>query len=341
MMQPSPSPGSSPRSGASVWVRLASPRWRWILIVSAGAVLILVAWLGLGKSPPRFDLTKHSVPLDQITDGGPGKDGIPAISAPRFISAGDATFLQDTDRVLGIALGADAKAYPIKILNWHEIVNDAVGGTAVVVTYCPLCGTGIAFNANVEGSRHTFGVSGLLYQSDLLMYDHQTESLWSQIGMHAVAGPLTGQRLTPVFLEHTTWAEWRAAHPSTLVLSTRTGSLRNYDRDPYTGYAESGELFFDTTHVDPRYHPKEWVVGIEHKGIVKAYPFSELKKGESPITDELGGDTVTIQVNHRARSVSVTDTGGRPIPSVTGFWFAWVAFHPDTQVFKWPEQRSS
>ena len=193
--------------------------------MAAGAVLILTAWLGIGKTPPRFDLTKHSVPLDQIADGGPGKDGIPAILAPRFVSAGEATFLQDTDRVLGLTQGADAKAYPIKILNWHEIVNDVVGGKPVVVTYCPLCGTGIAFDAAILGQRRSFGVSGLLYQSDLLMYDHQTESLWSQIGMHAVAGPLTGEKLTPVFLEHTTWGEWRAAHPATLVLSTKTGGF--------------------------------------------------------------------------------------------------------------------
>lgn len=341
MNQPGQSLTSSTPARTVFWPYLVPPRRRVLLLIAIGAVLSCSAWLGFGKSlATSFDLTKHSVPLDQIVDGGPGKDGIPALLTPRFVSAAEGTFLQDDDRVLGLTQGVEAKAYPIKILNWHEIVNDVVGGKPVVVTYCPLCGTGIAFDANVRGGPHTFGMSGLLYQSDLLMYDHQTDSLWSQIGMHAVAGPLTGQRLTPVFLEHTTWAEWRAAYPSTLVLSTRTGSLRNYDRDPYTGYAESGELFFDTTHVDPRYHPKEWVVGIEHKGVVKAYPFSELKKGESPLTDELGGDTVTIQVNHRARSVSVTDTGGRPIPSVTAFWFAWYAFHPDTQVFKWPVRRS-
>ena len=341
MTQIDPSPFPSRPARTVFWPYLVPPRWRLLLLVGIGAVLICSAWLGLGKTPTTsFDLTKYSVPLDQIVDGGPGKDGIPALLVPRFVSAEEATFLQDTDRVLGLTQGAETKAYPIKILNWHEIVNDVIGGKPVVVTYCPLCGTGIAFDANVRGSRHTFGVSGLLYQSDLLMYDHQTESLWSQVGMHAVAGPLTGETLTPKVLEHTTWKEWHAAHPSTLVLSTKTGYFRTYDRDPYSGYAENRELYFDTTHVDPRYHPKEWVVGVEHKGVVKAYPFSELKKADSPITDELGGHTVTIQVNHRARSASVTDTGGSLIPSVTAFWFAWYAFHPDTQVFKWPEQRS-
>ncbi|MEK6801700.1 MAG: DUF3179 domain-containing protein [Nitrospirota bacterium] len=321
--------------------QLTSLRWRWTLFLAIGAILILAAWLGLGKHPTTtFDLTRHNVPLDQIVDGGPGKDGIPAILTPRFISAEDATFLQATDRVLGLERESDAKAYPIKILNWHEIVNDVVGGKPVVVTYCPLCGTGIAFDANVRGNPHTFGVSGLLYQSDLLMYDHQTESLWSQIGMHAVAGPLTGERLAPMFLEHTTWSEWRAAHPATLVLSTRTGSFRNYDDDPYLGYAERRDLMFDTTHFDPSYHPKEWVVGVEIDGIAKAYPFSDLKKAGTPVGDQVGGRAITVRFNQQSRSASVIDADGTPLPSIMAFWFAWYAFHPDTHVFTHPKGNS-
>lgn len=300
-------------------------------------MLILAAWLGFRKIPTTtFDLTRHSVPLDQLVDGGPGKDGIPAILIPKFASAADATFLRDDDRVLGLTAGTEAKAYPIKILNWHEIVNDVIGGKAVVITYCPLCGTGMAFEADVQGQRHTFGVSGLLYQSDLLMYDHQTESLWSQVGMHAVAGPLMGEKLTPIFLEHTSWREWHTAHPSTVVLSTRTGSFRNYDRDPYAGYDESSELFFDTTHVDSRYHPKEWVIGLEIQGVTKAYPFMELRKVSSPLVDHVNGRRVTVCFNAASRSGSVVDDDGKPFPSVTAFWFAWYAFHPDTQVFTAP-----
>ncbi len=319
------------------WRRLTSPQWRWILLFTAGAALILLAWMGFRKIPTTtFDLSRHSVLLDQLVDGGPGKDGIPAILTPTFISASDATFLRDEDRVLGLAAGQEAKTYPVKILNWHEIVNDAIGGKAVVVTYCPLCGTGMAFEAEMHGQRHTFGVSGLLYQSDLLMYDHQTDSLWSQVGMHAVSGPLTGEKLTPMLLEHTIWRDWRVAHPSTVVLSTRTGSFRNYDRDPYAGYGESSELFFDITHVDSRYHPKEWVVGIEIDGVTKAYPFTELNKVSSPVADQMNGQRVTVRFNAASHSASVLNEQGKPIPSVTAFWFAWYAFHPNTQVFTSP-----
>ncbi|MDR4470040.1 MAG: DUF3179 domain-containing protein [Nitrospira sp.] len=307
------------------------------MLLAVGAVVILAAWLGFRKIPTTtFDLTRHRVPLDQLVDGGPGKDGIPAILNPKFISATDATFLHDDDRVLGLTAGAEAKAYPIKILNWHEIVNDTIGGKAVVVTYCPLCGTGMAFEADVNGRRQTFGVSGLLYQSDLLMYDHQTESLWSQVGMHAVAGPLTGQKLTPMFLEHTIWRDWRTAHPITVVLSTSTGSFRTYDRDPYAGYDDSSELFFDVTHVDSRYHPKEWVVGLEIDGATKAYPFVELRKASPPVTDHVNGRRVTVRFNAASRSASVVDEQGKPMPSVKAFWFAWYTFHPNTLVFTAP-----
>ncbi len=324
-------------SEASFWSRMTSPRWRWSLFIAVGAILILAAWLGLGKTPTTtFDLTRHSVPLDQIVDGGPGKDGIPAILTPRFVSSAEATFLQDADRVLGLRSGGEAKAYPIKILNWHEIVNDTIDGKPVVVTYCPLCGTGIAFEATLQGRRHTYGVSGLLYQSDLLMYDHQTESLWSQIGMHAVAGPLTGERLKPIYMEHTTWAEWRTAYPATLALSTRTGSLRNYDQDPYTGYAENTEIFFDTAHFDPSYHPKEWVIGVEIDGTTKAYPFKELTKVASPVRDQIGHQRVTLQFDTRTRSASITDADGKPLPSVMAYWFAWYTFHLKTEIFKAP-----
>jgi uncharacterized protein DUF3179 len=249
----------------------------------------------------------------------------------------EATFLRDGDRVLGLKLGTDTKAYPIKILNWHEIVNDTVGGKAVVVTYCPLCGTGIAFDAKVQGRRYAFGVSGLLYQSDLLMYDHQTESLWSQIGMPAIAGPMTGQRFTPIFFWELRLGGIGAPH--TLQRSSfpprqdRFGAMTG---DPYRGYAERLDLMFDTTHIDPSYDPKEWVVGVEINGAAKAYLFAEIKKVRSPISDQVAGQPLTWHFNSQTRRASVTDGEWKPLPSVTACWFTWYAFYPDTRVFRAP-----
>ncbi len=292
------------------------------------------AWFGFGtRSTATFDRSRHSVPLEQILDGGPGRDGIPAILHPKFIPAGEASFLSDQDRVLALQHGPESKAYPIKILTWHEIVNDSLGGRPIVVTYCPLCGSGVAFEAQVRGRPHTFGVSGLLYQSNVLLYDHQTESLWSQLGMHAITGSLMGERLTPLTVEDTTWGDWRRTHPGTWVLSTQTGSWRNYDRAPYGDYEATGEIFFDVSHHDGRYHAKEWVMGVERNGIAKAYPFSELRNSTSPIHDHVGPDAVTIRFDLEHRRASVTDADGHLVPSVTTYWFAWYTFHPKTEVF--------
>jgi hypothetical protein len=165
------------------------------------------------------------------------------------------------------------------------------------------------------------------------MYDHQSESLWSQIAMEAVAGPETGAKLKPIFLEHTTWGDWRTKHATTLVLSLHTGHARNYNRDPYLGYAQRPDLMFAVTRLNQRYHPKEWVLGVTVDGSAKAYPFSELKKVKMPLTDEVGGRRIRVQINQPTQSAFATDENGTPLPSVMAFWFAWYAFHPDTQVF--------
>ncbi len=289
-------------------------------------LMVLIALCG-------FDTSRHSIPVADIYDGGPGKDGIPAILKPKFISAEQATFLKNHDRVLGFVYQGQVRAYPIKILNWHEIVNDRIGGASIVVTYCPLCGTGMVFDAEVNERKLTFGVSGLLYQSDMLLYDHQTESLWSQIKSEAVTGSLTGTRLKLLASTHTNWESWKARHPKTRVLSDDTGYRRNYDRDPYQGYETSIRLMFDVKSTNRKYHPKEKVIGLELGKVFKAYPFSELDKVESPVKDVLGKTVVRIFYDRKTRTAVILDENDRPLPSVTGFWFAWYAFHPETRVF--------
>ena len=278
-----------------------------------------------------FDYSKHSIPLEDIYDGGPGKDGIPAIMHPKFISAKDADrkFLKNENRILGVVHQGKARAYPIKILNWHEIVNDRIG----VVTYCPLCGTGMVFGRQVRGRTLSFGVSGLLYQSDMLLYDHQTESLWSQIKSEAVTGRLTGARLKLLPSRHTSWKRWKVEYPDTLVLSEDTGYRRDYDRDPYQGYDTSERLMFDVNAKSRRYQAKEKVLGIERGKLFKAYPFSELEKIKSPVRDSLGDASFLIFYDSQSKTAVIRDEASRELPSTVGYWFAWYAFHPDTQVF--------
>ena len=282
-----------------------------------------------------FDTSRHSIPIDDIYDGGPGKDGIPAILQPKFLSAkeADQTLLTKKDRILGVVHRGQAKAYPIKILNWHEIVNDRIGGASRVVTYCPLCGTGMVFDSEVKGRKLTFGVSGLLYQSDMLLYDHQTESLWSQIKSEAVTGSLTGAHLKLLSSTHTTWQSWKAKYPDTLVLSSDTGYRRDYDRDPYEGYESSERLMFGVNKSSRKFHPKEKVIGLKLGKITKAYPFSELAKTKSPVMDYLGKTPIRIFYDHKSRTAVVRDEKNQELPSVVGYWFAWYTFHPETLVF--------
>lgn len=281
-----------------------------------------------------FDLAGAAVPVGEIRHGGPDRDGIPAIDRPRFLPPAAEGGPRPEDRVLGLRLDGQAKAYPIAILNWHEIVNDRFGGIPVAVTYCPLCGTGMAFLARAGGEGLTFGVSGLLYNSDMLLYDRQSESLWSQIDRRAVSGPHRGKRLEALALEHTTWDDWRRRHPDSLVLARDTGHARDYDRNPYAGYEEDRGLYFPVRFKSQGYHPKERVLGLEIDGRFKAYPFAELAKTDGTVRDRLGGRAVVVHFDAESGNARVEDDQGRPIPAVVGFWFAWYAFYPDTLVYK-------
>ncbi len=303
---------------------------RWLIAI----LITLAATHALGETRNGFDLQHSLVPIEAIHSGGPPRDGIPALDDPDLVPAAKADFLVAKDRVLGVAARGEARAYPIKILNWHEIVNDELAGQPIVVTYCPLCGTGIVFDAHVAGRTLEFGVSGLLYNSDVLLYDRQTESLWSQIAKEAIGGPLRGVPLAALPATHTTWRAWREAHPETLVLSTATGHARDYSRDPYGDYSETSELYFPVSAHSDRFHAKEWVLGIEIDGRFKAYPFSELaKSGRRAIRDQFNGHSLLIRFDPINRSATAHDAAGRQLPAVPGFWFAWYGFHPKTEVF--------
>lgn len=312
-----------------------------LFLASMLAAQASLGWVGVARAEPMlngFDLAGASIPAKAIERGGPPKDGIPAIDRPRFIGAASVR-LADDDRVLGIALGGIQRAYPVRILNWHEVVNDRFGAHAIVVTYCPLCGTGMAFESPAGAGTSGFGVSGLLYNSDVLLYDRATQSLWSQILSTAISGPLKGTTLLPVPLTHTSWADWRRRHPATEVLSTDTGFERDYARDPYAGYDRVQRLMFDVQHRDDRFPLKEWVLGLRINGAAKAYPFSVLERAVGPngtLSDTVGGLPVRIRYDRVHRTAEAFDAQGRPLTGTMAFWFAWVAFHPRTEVLRAP-----
>jgi hypothetical protein len=299
----------------------------------------LAVWM-LSAPFDSFATSKNGFVLDdalvspkQIVSGGPGRDGIPSLDHPAFVFARNADYLSEGDRVLGIEVNGVARAYPIRILNYHEIVNDIVGGEAIVVSYCPLCGSGMAFNSEINNKSLEFGVSGLLYNSDVLLYDRQTGSLWSQILKTAVTGALSGARLTAIPLTHTTWQDWYARHPQTDVLSPETGYRRNYRADPYPGYSRSGKLYFPVQEENRQYPRKAMVMGLEINGEFKVYPFEELQKGSGRFTDEFHGKRFEVLYDHENETARILTEDGEELPTLMAFWFAWYAFHPDGEIY--------
>jgi len=285
------------------------------------------------ESKNGFVLDGALVPVNQILQGGPGRDGIPSLDNPVFVNAVDAKFLRPADRVLGVEINGVARAYPVRVLNYHEIVNDSIDSQAIVVTYCPLCGSGMAFSATISDTRLEFGVSGLVYNSDVLLYDRHSGSLWSQIKKTAVTGPMKGTKLDAIPLAHTSWRDWQARHPNTLVLSMDTGFRRNYRISPYSNYSRTGKLYFPVAEENRQYRRKSVVLGLEIDGQFKAYPFDELKQGPAQFIDEFQGQRFEVTYDNKNQTARIVDDDGNELPTLLAFWFAWYAFHPDTGIY--------
>ena len=290
---------------------------------------------------PPFDLGNAIIDRRQIHSGGPPKDGIPALTKPRFVSAEDADYLAPEDRVIGVARGDDIRAYPLAILNYHEVVNDTVDGTPLAVTYCPLCDSATVFDRRTSLGEREFGVSGLLFNSNVLMYDRsgESDSLWSQGMARGVTGPGANEQLTMLPLELTTWAVWSGRHPRTRVLSNNTGHRRDYRRSPYSAYFENQGLMFPAEPSSDEMAAKTRVLGVWTDTVARAYAEPVLRGDQRHIVDMLDGERLVIEYNPNGPSLRVVEAG----PSVRwmyAFWFAWYAFHPDTSVFAPPNAPS-
>jgi hypothetical protein len=298
----------------------------------------------------QTDFAKHTVPLREIFSGGQPKDGIPAIDRPRFVSVEQAEgFLEAREPVIELTVAGETRAYPIQVLIWHEIVNDTVGGVPVAVTFCPLCNTAIVFDRRVEGRTLTFGTTGKLRNSDLVMYDRQTESWWQQFGGEGIVGRYAGAELRPLAARIVSWRELARERPDARVLSRDTGHDRPYGRNPYEGYDDvASPPIFPAKHADDtRLAPKERVVLLEHRGERVVVPHTALRK-RKVLRITVGGDPVVVRwrpgvasaldspVIASGRDVGATEVlvGGRPIPFHEPFWFAVAAFLPDVTIVR-------
>ena len=277
----------------------------------------------LSRSFPITDFGIRSIDLTELISGGPGKDGIPAINQPLFVTQAEAAeWLADEEPVIALEINGEARAYPIQILIWHEIVNDSLGGVPVTVTFCPLCNTAITFDRRIYGEVTTFGVSGLLRRNDLIMFDRTRESLWQQITGEAIVGVDTTKRLTFLPSSIVSWRDFRATFPDAPVLSRETGVSRNYGTNPYRGYDRIGSdtIFRNDEFQDGELDAKERVVAVEIDGEAIAFPFSELSKFMVLDADVAGQPVVALW---QSDTLSPFDdsfiVGGRNIGAAAAF----------------------
>lgn len=263
----------------------------------------------------RSDPARMRVRLEEIAWGGVKVDGIPSLDNPKLIPASAASYLLDTDLVFGVEINGDARAYPLRIMGWHEMFNDVIGGEPVALAYCTLCGAGVLFDTNVPGfsAPLRFGSSGFLYRSNKLMFDRTTDSLWNQFTGKPVAGPLVERgialRERPVAI--TSWGDWKRDNPETQVLSLETGHSRNYGSGVvYQDYFASDDLMFPSAGGGRNLRQKDYVFGLRLPGGAKAYPLRAFGTG-GVINDSVGLSNVVLTGTSATRTVRAYDSGGR------------------------------
>lgn len=310
--------------------------------------------VGDGKNPATygFDLADANVPAADIVAAGFPKDGLPALVAPAVWTtaevdakgSGRGKLLVPSDRVIGVRVGAESRAYPLRLLVWHEVVNDTLGGRSIAVAYNPLCDSAVVFDRIVAGSALTFGVSGLLYQSNLLMYDRQAratgESLWSQLLVRAVAGPAAaaGRRLDVLPSSVATWADWRAEHPATTVLAPDPRLAQQYKRDPYSAYFGSDLLRFPVRPLPPTtFGPRKTpIVVLYAGGVWHAFPFPAIDAHADPSgrwRSSVGPAPVDFRIRREHPQTVEVSTAAEALPTIQTFLFAWWATHASDTVW--------
>ena len=275
-------------------------------------------------SVPGFttDFTRMLINPDEILSGGPQKDGIPAIDNPLYTSLEDAAgWLEGNEPVILVRIGDKSRIYPLQILMWHEIINDELGGLPITVTFCPLCNTGIVFNRNFSGNTLDFGTTGRLRNSNLIMYDRQTESWWQQATGEAVIGEYAGKNLVMIPALTLSFSEAQTAAPTAVVISRETGFSRPYGQNPYTGYDTPGNkpFLFQGT-IDTEHDAMDRVLVVKHKGEELIIAYSEVKDG-GILQLSIAGDPVVLFWTSGASSA--LDAGrlseGRDVGSLNAF----------------------
>ena len=286
----------------------------------------------LKRSFPDTDFSTADPALQNALSGGPPKDGIPALTDPEFIPI---TAFDRADTIQAIVMKDDEqiKVYPYNILNWHEIVNDTVAGVPVAITFCPLCGSAIVFDRTLpDGTVTTFGVSGGLLESNMIMYDRSTESLWQQSTGKGLAGEHVGAELSLVTFQLMSIGDIKERWPDALVLSENTGHIRAYGRNPYSGYDEDNDQFiFAPSSLDARFPAKEIMVVFRVDETAVATPWLAFADGTEKEA-VVGEETVTLK--KEAGELTITDSTGKEIPFYFEMWFSFAVQHENGVVIQ-------
>lgn len=277
------------------------------------------------------DSSKKSVSLDDLQQGCPARDCIPSIDQPKFVAADDAIHVGDDDIVIAISHNGEHRAYPARILDHHEIVNDTIAGEPIAITWCPLCGSAVGVRRIVGGQITDFGVSGILFNSDLVLYDRKSETLWDQIIAEGIVGPMTGAKLELVPVTMTRWSRWHEAHPDTLVLSADTGFDEDYSVDYYAKYRDSTRLMFPVNARDDRMHPKSVVFGFTIDQKTVAFAESLLQK-HGTYRYALNGVELAVTLYDDGTVELERSDSLEILEPIRLYWFAWFTFHPQTEL---------
>jgi len=296
--------------------------------------LLLHAAGAAAQETGGFDVSGASVPAEQILVGGPGRDGIRAIDEPGFAAPDEATWVEAANPVLGVVEGEEARTYPVHLIERHQIVNDEVNGVPLVVTYDPLAGSPRVFQRRIAGKTLSFGVSGLIYNHNFLLYDRETESLWVQFTGEAISGPMVGKRLPPVRVRQEAFAVWRDRFPRTRVLERPDLHHIDYRQSPFLRYIVDDAAIFPVLASDDRFHQKEVVLGVVVDGKARAYLGSLMTAAGGRAEDEVAGRKIrlTYDPGEAVFTFDVPDD----VAVEESYWLAWKAFHPDTDVWRDP-----
>ena len=321
---------------------------RYLATIAAITAFIL-QWATISSADPlawkaegwRTDFDRTTQDLSRVRSGGPPRDGIPSIDAPRFVPIAEETGLAASEPVIGFALAGDARAYPVRILTWHEIVNDTVGGVPVVVTYCPLCNSSLVFERRLGDEVLDFGTTGKLKESNLIMYDRQTDSWWQQFTGEAIAGTHAGARLKLLPSRLQSWSQFKADHPDGTVLVPNNPGLRNYGSNPYVGY-DTGFPFLYDGQLPEKISPMERVVVVRRDaGAPIVLTMSLVRKAGRVERDgyaiawtsgqNSALDTGSVSEGWDVGNITVRKNGRDVAHDVT-FAFVAHAFHPDAPI---------